>query len=216
MDQSVHRLRREAPEMSANPTLWSHQRAILILLGAAVAMLLVVSPISLLILLTAASTLLYLGIFVYRLGVLRQVLHRPALVSIDDREAEAIPDSELPVYSVLVPAYGEPEVVAHSIRAMESLRYPRDRLEVLLLLESDDTATIAAAEAANPGPHIQVVKVPPALPRTKPKACNYGLTLARGQLLTVYDAEDRPDPLQLRRAAAAFKRLDSSIVCLQA
>src|SRR5207247_7375152 len=53
-------------------------------------------------------------------------------------------------------------------------------------------------------------------PRTKPKACNYGLTLARGDLLTIYDAEDRPDPLQLRRAAVAFRRLDDPVACLQA
>ena len=55
-----------------------------------------------------------------------------------------------------------------------------------------------------------------AAPRTKPKALNYGMTFARGELVTIYDAEDRPDPLQLRRAVAAFRRLPSDVACLQA
>ena len=51
------------------------------------------------------------------------------------------------------------------------------------------------------------MSVPAASPRTKPKACNYALAAARGDLVTIYDAEDRPEPLQLRRAAAALARL---------
>jgi cellulose synthase/poly-beta-1,6-N-acetylglucosamine synthase-like glycosyltransferase len=63
---------------------------------------------------------------------------------------------------------------------------------------------------------VRVVKVPYAPPQTKPKACNYGLTLSSGELVTIYDAEDRPEPLQLRRAVAAFRDLHSSVSCLQA
>ncbi len=51
---------------------------------------------------------------------------------------------------------------------------------------------------------ITIVLVPPAEPRTKPKACNYGLHFATGEIITIYDAEDLPEPLQLRRVVAAF------------
>jgi cellulose synthase/poly-beta-1,6-N-acetylglucosamine synthase-like glycosyltransferase len=54
------------------------------------------------------------------------------------------------------------------------------------------------------------------MPRTKPKACNYGLQLTGGEIVTIYDAEDRPEPLQLRRAAVAFRRLGPEVACLQA
>jgi glycosyltransferase XagB len=61
-----------------------------------------------------------------------------------------------------------------------------------------------------------IVLVPPAEPRTKPKACNYGLHFARGTFATIYDAEDLPEPLQLRRAVAAFARLPHRVACIQA
>ncbi len=99
---------------------------------------------------------------------------------------------------------------------MGSLVYPADKLQVLLLLEEDDTVTIDAAEAAGMGESIEILKVPAADPRTKPKACNYGLHFATGEIVTIFDAEDRPDPLQLRRVAVAFARLDDDVACVQA
>ena len=80
---------------------------------------------------------------------------------------------------------------------MAGLDYPPDKLQVLLLLEADDDVTIAAAEACADSEVITIVLVPPAEPRTKPKACNYGLHFATGEIVTIYDAEDRA------RAAAA-------------
>src|SRR5207245_736963 len=111
-------------------------------------------------------------------------------------EAAATADSELPFYTVLVPAYHEQEVIPRTIRALEALDYPADRLDVKLLLEEDDRASIETALATCPAPHIEVLIVPNAVPQTKPKACNFGLQFARGDLVTIYDAEDRPEPLQ--------------------
>ncbi len=129
---------------------------------------------------------------------------RGAIVITDD-EARAIPDDELPPYTILVPAYNEPEVVGDLIGAMAALEYPRDKLQVLLLLEADDDVTIARCQALRASPtRSRIVLVPPAEPRTKPKACNYGLHFATGEIVTIYDAEDVPEPLQLRRVVAAF------------
>ncbi len=64
--------------------------------------------------------------------------------------------------------------------------------------------------------HMEVILVPPAGPQTKPKALNYALAFARGELLTIYDAEDIPHPGQLRSAAAVFAASDPRIACLQA
>jgi cellulose synthase/poly-beta-1,6-N-acetylglucosamine synthase-like glycosyltransferase len=87
---------------------------------------------------------------------------------------------------------------------------------VKLLLEADDPETLAAVTAARPPAHVEVIRVPPSEPRTKPKACNYGLLRSSGELVTIYDAEDRPEPLQLRRAVVAFRRVSPRVACVQA
>jgi cellulose synthase/poly-beta-1,6-N-acetylglucosamine synthase-like glycosyltransferase len=117
---------------------------------------------------------------------------------------------------VLVPAYREPEVIGDVIAAIGALDYPADRLDVRLVLEADDEATIAAARATIAGKPIRIVLVPSAEPRTKPKACNFGLQGAPGEFVTVFDAEDRPEPLQLRRAVVALRRLGDGYACVQA
>lgn len=140
----------------------------------------------------------------------------PALITIGEAEARAIPDDALPVYTVLLPVYDEPSIVENLINGVGNLDYPADKLEVLLLIEEDDVAT----EAALIGLELQsvrIVVVPHSLPKTKPKACNYGMSLPdlRGELITIYDAEDIPDPLQLRRAVVAFRSAPADVGCIQ-
>lgn len=59
------------------------------------------------------------------------------------------------------------------------------------------------------------IVIPSAQVTTKPRACNYGLLRAKGELCVIYDAEDNPDPDQLRKAAIVFQRSDKDVVCLQ-
>jgi cellulose synthase/poly-beta-1,6-N-acetylglucosamine synthase-like glycosyltransferase len=164
----------------------------------------------------AVLTAAYAATLVHRVELMRRALNQDATIYVTDEEARAVPDRSLPVYTVLVPAYREPEVVASVVASMSSLEYPADKLEVLLLLEQDDTETIDAARAACTGTPVRVVLVPAGEPRTKPKACNYGLMMSSGELVTIYDAEDHPEPLQLRRAVVAFGRSGDEVACLQA
>jgi glycosyltransferase XagB len=128
----------------------------------------------------------------------------------------ALNDSDLPVYSVLVPVFRETAVLAQLIQALLDIDYPPARLDIKLILEEDDALMHrAVAGFALPG-HFEVVVVPAGKPQTKPRALNYGLQLARGSLLTIYDAEDIPDPQQLRQAAAAFHAGPGELACLQA
>jgi glycosyltransferase XagB len=136
-----------------------------------------------------------------------------ARVTVADAERD---DRRLPRYTVLVPVYREANVIGELMNNLGAIDYPAEKLEVLVLLESDDTETIEAARAAQPPATVRLVIVPDAQPKTKPKACNVGLFLARGDLLVIYDAEDRPDPQQLRKAVAAFERAGANTVCLQA
>jgi cellulose synthase/poly-beta-1,6-N-acetylglucosamine synthase-like glycosyltransferase len=61
----------------------------------------------------------------------------------------------------------------------------------------------------------EVIRVPPSHPQTKPKACNFALQFARGEFLVVYDAEDRPEPDQLRKVVATFRQSSPNTACLQ-
>ncbi len=165
---------------------------------------------------TAIVAALYLWSTIDRAYLMLSGLRSPALLRISDEEARAIPDDELPYYTVLMPVYDEPAIVNNLVNGVGRLEYPADRLELLLLVEEDDPATLLAlSDISVPG--LRVVVVPHSLPKTKPKACNYGMSLPdlRGEYVTIYDAEDIPEPLQLRRAVVAFRRAADDVGCLQ-
>ncbi len=137
-------------------------------------------------------------------------------VLVTDAEVAALDPRDLPVYTVLVPVFREANIVANLIENLGALDYPREKLEILLLLEESDTGTIEAARAAGPPSTVTFVVIPPGHPQTKPKACNVGLFFARGDHLVIYDAEDKPDPDQLKKAVVAFQRGGERLVCVQA
>lgn len=125
-------------------------------------------------------------------------------------------DGDLPRYTVIAPLYGEAAVAPDLVGSLDRLDYPRDRLQALIVLEADDEETRAALDGMDLPSFIEVIAAPPGHPRTKPRACNVAMELATGELLTIYDAEDRPDPGQLREAAARFAAGSSRLACLQA
>ncbi len=125
-------------------------------------------------------------------------------------------DADLPRFAVLVPIHREEAVVADLVAALSRLDYPADRLDLRLVVEADDLATRAAAERAVAGTAVDMVIVPPSLPRTKPKALDFALATVDADFVTVYDAEDRPDPDQLRRAAGAFALGSDDLAVVQA
>lgn len=124
--------------------------------------------------------------------------------------------AEWPRYTVIAALYDEVAILPQLVERLSRFDYPPDRLEGFLALEEDDVATIAEALALKRPDWLGVLIVPPGSPKTKPRALNYALSVASGDLVTIYDAEDDPDPLQLREAAARFAVEDESLVCLQA
>ena len=132
-----------------------------------------------------------------------------------DWETFLPPDEDLPVYTVLVPLYHEAQVVPDLIAALQEMDYPPEKLDIKFLVERDDFETREAFRRKLP-PQMSAVLVPDGEPKTKPRALAYGLACARGQFLTIYDAEDRPEPTQLRKAVAAFAEGPRELACLQA
>jgi glycosyltransferase XagB len=125
-------------------------------------------------------------------------------------------DRDLPVYTVIIPLYRERQVLPRLLDAIDGLDYPKAKLDVKIVVEADDVETRAALAIMSHAAFIDVVVVPRGQPRTKPRALNAALLEAKGTLLTIFDAEDVPDPLQLRKAAALFKTSDPDVMCLQA
>ena len=133
-----------------------------------------------------------------------------------DQAVALLPDSTLPRYTVIAPLYREAAIAPDLVAALSALDYPADRLQMLIVLESDDVETLASLETLVLPPSFRVLAAPPGWPRTKPRACNIALEQATGDLLTIYDAEDRPHPQQLREAAARFAAGSPRLACLQA
>lgn len=124
-------------------------------------------------------------------------------------------DEDLPVYSVLIPLRDEAHMVQQMAKATRALDYPAEKLDIVFVVESESPKTIAAVEALLADARFSLVVVPKCPPYTKPKALNFVLPLARGEHIVVYDAEDVPDPGQLRLAASLFAE-DFQLECLQA
>ncbi len=131
-------------------------------------------------------------------------------------EIAKLHESELPVYTILVPLYKEANIADKIVFYLEKLDYPKEKLDVKLLLEEDDTATISVLNLCQLPPYFEKIIIPDCLPKTKPRACNFGLERARGEFCVIYDAEDRPEPDQLKKAFILFKKLPENYVCVQA
>jgi len=215
LNASVSGLAETAPLVSARSLFSRRQWRFFAALAATLVLLAVVEPIDLVIVCVGTITLVYLAMVTYRFTLFVRSSKTDVVLTITDEEARQYPDELLPDYTILIPAFREPEVISRLIEHIANIEYPESRLDIKVLIEADDHETIDAIGDADPGQHFELVFIPPAEPRTKPKALNYGLSLATGDLLAVYDVEDIPDPLQLRRAAIAMSRLGPDVGCLQ-
>lgn len=161
-------------------------------------------------------SLVYFADVLFSLFLIGKSLQFPPEISVSDHELSALDPKQLPLYTILCPLYREAHVLPQFIEAISRLDWPTDKLEVILLLEEDDPNSLQAAQAMSLSSHFRILVVPHSLPKTKPKACNFGLAHAQGSFVVVYDAEDRPDPDQLKKAYLAFLRSSPQTACLQA
>jgi cellulose synthase/poly-beta-1,6-N-acetylglucosamine synthase-like glycosyltransferase len=123
---------------------------------------------------------------------------------------------ELPIYTILCPLYREANMVAAIAERLGRLSYPAGKLDLKIVLEADDAATIEAARQIQWPAQTEIILAPSGAPRTKPRALNYALPFAHGEFVTIYDAEDAPDPQQLRAALDAFAKGGEDMGCVQA
>jgi len=208
-DQAVFGLSRRFPELSARTVVTRAQTMAFGVLGVAALAAFLLHPLAAVRACAALLSLAFGASGAFRV-VLTLLARRPCPVA-----AGAL--AALPSYSILVPLYREAEVLPDLIAGLSALDYPTHLLDIKLVLEEDDAETLAAARRLRGGAlPFEIIAVPPGGPRTKPKAANYALAFARGDYLVVYDAEDRPEPDQLKKAVAAFRASPRAVACLQA
>jgi len=131
------------------------------------------------------------------------------------KDLREVNDDDLPIYTILLPVYKEDKLIKKLIWNLQSLDYPREKLDIKLLIEEDDDKTLNAVKTLDFPAVFEVIVVPMHMPKTKPKACNYGLHFSRGEYLTIYDAEDVPDSDQLKKVVTLFNKLPNHYVCIQ-
>ncbi|WKN49194.1 glycosyltransferase [Nocardioides sp. Arc9.136] len=204
------------PESSAHVVISGTQKAVLVMALAATVICLAIWPTATLIGLVGLCSAIYLVVSVYKFRLTLRALGTHLETDVSEEEVAALDERRLPVYTILVPLYKEAGIVPRLVRDINALDYPRTRLDVKLLCEEDDTETVEKIRSMALPPHFSMVVVPDSQPKTKPKACNYGLQLATGTYCVIFDAEDRPDPDQLKKAIIAFDRVDPNVVCIQA
>ncbi len=209
---AVYGLERHYPDLSARGKLTASQTAYLTaamggVLGAAA-----MAPLPTLSLLGILLNMGFLPVIALRCAAFVHLLRLPAA-------QKCLPlheDRFLPVYTILVPLFREAHMLPNIVTALMALDYPKAKLDIKLLLEQEDVPTQRAVAAMDLPGCFEVLSLPPGLPQTKPRALNYGLQFARGTFVTVYDAEDLPEPGQLRAALAAFHWGPKTLACVQA
>ena len=123
--------------------------------------------------------------------------------------------ARLPIVSVLVPLLREQAIAERLVRRLRRIDYPRELLDICLVVEDDDAVTRRTLLRADLPPTMRLIRVPAGSVRTKPRAMNYALARARGSIIGVWDAEDMPAPDQIRHIVRRFAMRGPETACLQ-
>lgn len=207
---ALHRLEDISPSLSAQRTLTWPQVGFGAVAIAIVAITLMLAPAVTLVTIDMVAACFFLGVSLLRFVAAGKVpYHLP-------RPARPPDDTALPMYTILVPLLREAHLVDELINGLDAIDWPQSRLDIKLIVEEDDLPTRSATMRAIRGAPYEVIVVPAIGPRTKPKALQYAMTFARGAFVTIFDAEDRPHPGQLKEAYATFQRCGRDVACLQA
>ncbi|PGU00840.1 hypothetical protein COD21_30460 [Bacillus cereus] len=216
VEKSINKLRENNPENSAHTTIVKRQWLGFAVIGIILLLCLMWNWLITLIVVSVLVQIFYFIMTFCKFQFLIRGLKTSSQLNITKEEIKAINDHDLPIYSILVPIYKESKIIIKLLNNIDQLDYPKEKLDVRLLLEEDDIETKKLLDSIKIPDFYTVIVVPNSMPKTKPKACNYGLIRARGTYVVIYDAEDQPDPDQLKKVYLAFRKSPSDCCCIQA
>jgi len=209
VDRAVDRLFNALPHCSARTVLTGWQGFVAGTLIGLTVLLLALAPTGAFVGAHVFFTFFFMACVVLRLLAVRRTPAPPPVIS-------ALRPDTMPRYCVLVALYHEAEIVPELLVALGKLVWPRGKLEIKLVCEADDRATIEAIRIHDLRSLVEIIEVPAGGPRTKPKALAYAMQMISGEFVALYDAEDRPHPMQLVEAWQRFEAAHPSLACVQA
>jgi glycosyltransferase XagB len=212
---SVYSLMKRDAANSGHITFTDAQLYSLFGMIAIAVILLFVFPIPTIISLNFIASILFLSSIMFKLYLAMRGSQSELKEDVSKEELSQVKDESNPVYTILLPVYKEDKLIRKLIWNLRGLNYPQDKLDVKLLIEEDDNKTLNAVRELDFPANFEVIVIPFMMPKTKPKACNYGLYFSRGEFLTIYDAEDVPDTWQLKKAVLMFQKLPKEYVVVQ-
>lgn len=128
-----------------------------------------------------------------------------------------ISDEDLPIYTIILPVRDEEySILKNLLDSINNLDYPKDKFDIKFVVDEEDIKTIEAGKELLKKFNFDLIIVPDYRIKSKPLSCNYALKFIKGEYITIYDAEDRPEKYQLKKAIQKFKELGNDYVCLQA
>lgn len=202
-------------EESASLRLSRIQKQFLILIFATLIFALYLNWYITTVILIGFITVLYFADLIFNLFLIYKSYSKNPEIKIEESKLIKL-RKDWPAYTILCPLYKEGNVLPQFISAISKLEYPKNKLQVILLLEADDKETITQAHAMSMPSNFEILIIPDSFPKTKPKACNLGLEKATGEYIVIYDAEDIPESNQLKKAFLAFEKSSENTVCIQA
>ncbi|HUX54791.1 MAG TPA: glycosyltransferase [Williamwhitmania sp.] len=107
--------------------------------------------------------------------------------------------AEFPSCTILIPAHNEEKVISYTIEAMLSLKYPKDKLKIMVINDGskDRTKEIIEEYAANDS-RVMLYDVPVGQGgKGKSRALNLAIKQAKSEVIAIYDADNTPDPMSL-------------------
>lgn len=213
--ESVFSLMRKDPDSSGLTTFTDAQLSFIFIAIAIALLLLTINFVNSFIFFNLFFSFVFLFSIIFKLYIALKGSKYELVEVVTKDEVRAVKNDTLPVYTILLPVYKEDKLIRKLIWNLRSLDYPRGKLDVKLLIEEDDDKTLNAVRNLDFPANFETIVVPFHMPKTKPKACNYGLFFCKGVYLTIYDAEDVPDSDQLKKVVSLFRKLPKDYVVLQ-
>ncbi len=157
-------------------------------------------------LVSSLTTIYYLFSLLFKLYLVSNSKNSDIL-KISEKDIKNINNKKLPYYSILIPLYREKEIVKQLLAEIKNMDWPKNKLDVKILLEEDDKDTIEYIKNEKLPNYFDIIIIPNSYPKTKPKALNVGMLRIKGKYITIYDAEDKPEKDQLKKAYLSFQKL---------
>lgn len=109
-----------------------------------------------------------------------------------------IPLKEYPMVTIMVPAHNESIVIRRTVQALLKFDYPQDKYEIIVINDnsSDDSAEVLAnIQKENPDRMLTIINTDSVTGgKGKSNALNIGFRQAKGSIISIYDADNTPQP----------------------